>query len=253
MSTGGLPAQVGRHLRDPIDEALADTRVIGIVGPRQAGKSTLARSLVAARPNATYVSLDDRRVRLAAEADPHGFVAGRPGLLAVDEIQRVPDLLLAIKSVVDLDPRPGRFVITGSSQLSANRGVSETLAGRIERFELWPFSQGELNGRREGFLDLLLDDALGMGSASPLTKRDYLNWRLPAGTRRRCSGPAPGASAGSSRMLRLSWSAKRRVSPRRHAPASFPACSDSLRLGRPQCSTSRISLGMPACLNRETP
>ncbi len=90
MSTGGSPEQVRRHLRDPIDEALADTRVIGIVGPRQAGKSTLARSLVAARPNATYVSLDDRRIRLAADADPHGFVADRPGLLAVDEIQRVP-------------------------------------------------------------------------------------------------------------------------------------------------------------------
>ncbi|MGH3770789.1 MAG: ATP-binding protein [Pseudonocardiaceae bacterium] len=158
----------------PIEEALADTRVIGIVGPRQAGKSTLARSLVAVRPDAVYVSLDDRRIRLAAEADPHGFVSDRPGLLAVDEIQRVPDLLLAIKSVVDLDPRPGRFIITGSSQLSANRGVSETLAGRIERFELWPFSQGELEGRREGFLDLLLNGALETESASSLTKRDYL-------------------------------------------------------------------------------
>ncbi len=174
MSGGWLPEQVTRHLCGPIEEALADTRVIGIVGPRQAGKSTLARSLVAVRPDAVYVSLDDRRIRFAAEADPHGFVSDRPGLLAVDEIQRVPDLLLAIKSVVDLDPRPGRFIITGSSQLSANRGVSETLAGRIERFELWPFSQGELKGRREGFLDLLLDGALEMESASSLTKRDYL-------------------------------------------------------------------------------
>ncbi|MGQ0779056.1 MAG: ATP-binding protein [Pseudonocardiales bacterium] len=176
MSAGGfVSGQVQRYLRGPIEEALADTRVVGIVGPRQAGKSTLARSLVAARPNATYVSLDDRRVRIAAEADPHGFVAERPGPLAVDEIQRVPDLLLAIKSVVDLDPRPGRFIITGSSQLSANRGVSETLAGRIERFELWPFSQGELGGRRERFLDLLFDGALGTGSVSSLTKRDYLD------------------------------------------------------------------------------
>ena len=175
MSTGGFRVeQVARHLRDPIDEALADTRVVGIVGPRQAGKSTLARSLVAARPDAAYVSLDDRRIRLAADADPYGFVADRPGLLAVDEVQRVPDLLLAIKSVVDLDPRPGQFIITGSSQLSANREVSETLAGRIERFELWPFTQGELSGRREEFLDLLLDGGLGTGSVSSLTKRDYL-------------------------------------------------------------------------------
>lgn len=150
MSTGVFRVeQVTRHLRNPIEEALTDTRVVGIVGPRQAGKSTLARSLVAVRPNATYVSLDDRRIRLAAEADPHGFVADRPGLLAVDEVQRVPDLLLAIKSVVDLDSRPGQFIITGSSQFSANREVSETLAGRIERFELWPFTQGELRGRRK--------------------------------------------------------------------------------------------------------
>lgn len=182
MNTGELlPYQVRRHLCGPIEDALADTRVIGIIGPRQAGKSTLVRSLVAARPDAIYVSLDDRRIRLAAEADPHGFVADRPGLLAVDEIQRVPDLLLAIKSVVDLDPRPGRFIITGSSQLSANRGVSETLAGRIERCELWPFTQGELSGRREGFLDLLLDDALGTVTASSLTKRDYLELAATGG------------------------------------------------------------------------
>lgn len=162
-----------RHLCDPVSRSLADTRIVAIVGPRQAGKSTLARSLVAERPDAVYVSLDDRRIRLAAEADPHGFVTDRPGLLAVDEIQRVPDLLLAIKSVVDLDSRPGQFLVTGSSQLSANRRVSETLAGRIERFELWPFSQGELAGSRETFLDLLLDAAVPSHSSS-LTKRDYL-------------------------------------------------------------------------------
>lgn len=165
--------QVERHLCGPVNRALGDTRVIGIVGPRQGGKSTLARSVVADRPEALYVSLDDRRIRAAAEADPHGFVTDRPGLLAVDEVQRVPDLLLAIKSVVDLDPSPGQFLVTGSSQLSANRRVSETLAGRIERFELWPFSQGELAGGRETFLDVLLTGAVPERT-SPMTKRDYL-------------------------------------------------------------------------------
>lgn len=142
-------SQVERHLCDPVNRALTDTRVVGIVGPRQGGKSTLARSLVAGRPEALYVSLDDRRIRTAAEADPHGFVADRPGLLAVDEVQRVPDLLLAIKSVVDLDARPGQFLVTGSSQLSANRRVSETLAGRIETLRVVAFQPGRTRRPRD--------------------------------------------------------------------------------------------------------
>lgn len=165
---------IDRHLYGPVREALSDTRVVGLVGPRQAGKSTLARSLVNDLPSATYVSLDDRRIRVAAEADPNGFVADRPGLLAIDEVQRVPDLLLAIKAEVDRDHRPGRFLITGSSQLSANRGVSETLAGRTERFELWPFSQGELSGAREVFVDRLLAGRVSRAATSSLGKRDYL-------------------------------------------------------------------------------
>lgn len=167
-------SQIERHLRAPIERALADTRVVGVIGPRQAGKSTLARAVVAGLPNAVYVSLDDRRIRLAAEQDPHGFVSDRVGLLVIDEVQRVPDLLLAIKSAVDLDPRPGQFLVTGSSQLSANRQVSETLAGRIERFELWPFSRGELLGRRDCFTDRFLDGELHIGWSSELKKRDYL-------------------------------------------------------------------------------
>jgi predicted AAA+ superfamily ATPase len=166
--------EIARNLGPLVLEAMTDTRVVGIVGPRQAGKSTLVQHIVDRHDRAAYVSLDDQRVRVAAATDPDGFVADRPGLLAIDEVQRVPELLLAIKSRVDADQRPGRFLITGSSALSANRGVSETLAGRIERFELWPFSQGELNGRRESFVDRLLAGELDTGHRSELTKRDYL-------------------------------------------------------------------------------
>jgi len=176
-----LSSHVERHVTTRISAALADTRIVAVIGPRQAGKSTLARSLVGARPDATYVSLDDRRLRLAAEADPHGFVTGWPGLLAIDEVQRAPDLLLALKSAVDLDARPGRFLITGSAQLSASRRVSETLAGRIDRIELWPFSQGELAGRREVFLDHLLDATVPTTLTSSLTKRDYLELATAGG------------------------------------------------------------------------
>ncbi|MGH3847280.1 MAG: ATP-binding protein, partial [Pseudonocardiaceae bacterium] len=181
MNVVGLPAELPRFLRQQVGEALADTRVVGIVGPRQAGKSTLVLDIVAGTPGAVYVSLDDLDARTAAGADPAGFVEGRPGMLAIDEVQRVPELLLAIKSTVDRDRRPGRFLVTGSSQLSANRGVSETLSGRIERLTLWPFSQDELAGRRSGFLERLLDGTFPGAFVSPLSKRDYLERALAGG------------------------------------------------------------------------
>lgn len=181
MDDVGPRVDVPRFLRRQVREALADTRVVGVVGPRQAGKSTLVLGIVADIPGAVYVSLDDREVRAAASADPAGFVEGRPGLLAIDEVQRVPELLLAIKSTVDRDRRPGRFLVTGSSQLSANRGVSETLSGRIERLTLWPFTQDELAGRRSGFLEHLLDAAFPETFTSPLSKRDYLDRALAGG------------------------------------------------------------------------
>jgi predicted AAA+ superfamily ATPase len=169
-----MPSDVPRLVHDLAREALGDTRVVGLVGPRQAGKSTLAQQIVAETPHAEYVTLDDRETRSAAMADPAGFVEARPGMLAIDEIQRVPDLLLALKSTVDRDKRPGRFLVTGSSQLSANRGVSETLTGRIERLTLWPFSQDELAGRRSSFLDSLFTGRPPSGFECARTKRDYL-------------------------------------------------------------------------------
>lgn len=162
-------------------EALRDTRVVGVIGPRQAGKSTLVQEIVAETAGATYVSLDDRDTRVAAAADPDGFVAGRAGMLAIDEVQRVPELLLAIKASVDRDQRPGRFLVTGSSQLSANRGVAETLTGRIERLTLWPFSQGEQSGHDACFLDRLLGGTLPETFGSALTKSDYLQRALAGG------------------------------------------------------------------------
>jgi uncharacterized protein len=187
---------IPRLIEPLVHEALADTRVVGVVGPRQAGKSTLVRRVARAHPDATYLSLDDLDIRTAAAADPRGFVASRPGLLAIDEVQRVPELLLAIKSAVDADERPGRFLVTGSSQLSANRGVSETLAGRIERFELWPLAQAELAATPIPFVDPLLDGSLLRDGTplldgtpldgtpldgTPLDKHDYLERALAGG------------------------------------------------------------------------
>lgn len=172
---------VPRHLLSGVRESLLDTRVVAVVGPRQAGKSTLVQQVVAESPGATYASLDDGDVRALALDDPAAFVEGRPGLFAIDEIQRAPDLMLAIKSSVDRDRRPGRFLITGSSQLSANRAVSETLAGRIERHTLWPLSQGEFARRRETFLDRLVSGDPHVAAESTLIKRDYLERAVAGG------------------------------------------------------------------------
>lgn len=177
----GRAGPVRRFLLPQVREALSDTRVVGVMGPRQAGKSTLVQQIAAESDDATYVSMDDLEARAGASADPTGFVQGRPGLLVVDEIQRVPDLLLAIKASVDRDQRPGRFLLTGSSQLSANRGVSETLSGRIERLTLWPFSQSELVGHDHNFLDRLLAGDLPSDLEGDLDKRDYLERALAGG------------------------------------------------------------------------
>jgi predicted AAA+ superfamily ATPase len=104
-----------RFIEASIREALTDTRVVAIAGPRQSGKSTLARSI--AGRSATYLSLDEA-VNLKADADdPTGFVRRARGLTVIDEIQRVPELMLAIKLAVDEDPTPGRFLITGLADI----------------------------------------------------------------------------------------------------------------------------------------
>ncbi len=104
-----------RFLEAPIREALKDTRVVAIASPRQSGKSTLARSIAGA--GAAYLSLDEAITFKAASDDPTGFIRRTRGLTIIDEIQRVPELMLAIKLAVDEDATPGRFLITGSADI----------------------------------------------------------------------------------------------------------------------------------------
>lgn len=132
--------------------AMAERRVVLLTGPRQCGKSTLARTLAANKTE--YRTLDDQTLRQAAESDPHGFVRHDAQTLIIDEIQRVPDLLPAIKQVVDEDNRPGQFLLTGSVNVQELPSVRESLAGRIAKVRLRPFSQGELVRSKPRFLDL---------------------------------------------------------------------------------------------------
>jgi uncharacterized protein len=172
---------VDRHIEPALRVALSDTRVVSLVGPRQAGKSTIARKIVANWPNARYMTLDDSAARLAASNDPEGLVGGDRGLLVIDEIQRVPALILAIKVAVDNNPRPGQFLLTGSTHLLAVRDVADTLAGRIDLFEMWPFSQGERARRVEDFIDSAFADSDLPAISSSMAKRDYLELVVAGG------------------------------------------------------------------------
>lgn len=145
-----------RHIQPALREALADTPAVMVVGARQTGKTTLVRALAAGSWRASYVTLDDLTVLEAATSDPVGFVAGLGGPAVIDEVQKAPALLPAIKAAIDRDRRPGRFLLTGSADVLALPRVSESLAGRMEVVTLWPLSQGELAGRRERFVDRVL-------------------------------------------------------------------------------------------------
>lgn len=128
-----------------------DTRIVALVGPRQSGKTTLARKIAASR-GMNFITLDDDQFRQFANDDPGGFVRDLDRAV-VDEIQRAPALILALKKSVDEHPGPGRFLITGSVDLFRSAISPDSLAGRVETVELLPFSQAEIEGRdRSGFL-----------------------------------------------------------------------------------------------------
>ncbi len=137
---------IDRGLTDVVADAMASARVVALLGPRQAGKSTLSRMLAAERLDADYLSLDDEPVRLLALADPAGFIAARGRPTVIDEVQRAPELLLAIKSRVDRDSARGQFLLTGSANLRRIPTVSDALPGRVDYLSLWPFTRVRSRG-----------------------------------------------------------------------------------------------------------
>lgn len=142
-------ALVPRFSADRVRGALEDTPVVMITGPRQSGKTTLVRTF--ADHNRSYSTLDDDTVLAAARGDPAGFIRGLDRAI-IDEVQRAPEILRAIKQSVDDDRRPGRFLLTGSANVLTLPRVSESLAGRIEVVSLLPLSQSELRGAKPSFL-----------------------------------------------------------------------------------------------------
>lgn len=140
---------IARHLQPLLAAAMADTPAVLVNGPRQCGKTTLARQFAG---HLAYFSLDDPGLLAAAKADPIGFVR-RHDTIIIDEIQRAPELLMAIKLAIDHDRRPGRFLLTGSANLMALPTVADSLAGRMEVHTLLPLSNAELAERPADFVD----------------------------------------------------------------------------------------------------
>lgn len=159
-----LPRGVAKH----ITAAMADTPVVLVNGPRQCGKTTLVRTLTG--PDRTYLTLDDDTTLNSVRADPTGFIRDIDEA-TIDEVQRAPDLLRAIKRSVDEDRRPGRFLLTGSANILTIPTVAESLAGRMEIVTLLPLAQAEIRGSESTFLNLVhgpgccaTGESLGKGS-----------------------------------------------------------------------------------------
>ena len=164
-----------RTIQSALAEALTDTPVVLLNGARQTGKSTLAQSL---RPGIRYLTLDDLAVLVAAKTDPFGFIAAFDAPVCLDEVQRAPELFLAIKAAVDKDRTPGRFLLTGSANVLMLPQMADSLAGRMEIIELWPLAQSELNQRTDSLIDCLF--AGKFAPHYPFSRADFIA-RLIAG------------------------------------------------------------------------
>jgi predicted AAA+ superfamily ATPase len=141
-----------------VRDALADTPVVLVHGPRQTGKSTLAQA-VGKSIGAKYLTLDDPLARSLAISDPAGLLAGYSNPVILDEVQRAPQLFLAIKAEVDRDRRPGRFLLTGSANVLSLPKIADSLAGRIAIVDLHPLAQAEIEGSTKNIVDEIFKNA----------------------------------------------------------------------------------------------
>ncbi len=182
-----------RLLERKVAEALSDTPVVLIAGPRRAGKTTLVRKVGEA--GRRYITLDDQTALDAAQSDPVGFIRGLDQA-TIDEIQRAPELLLAIKKSVDDDYRPGRFLLTGSANVMALPRVADSLAGRIETLRMLPLARAEIEGGTPTFLERLFAGAL-QGTETAIIGDDLVRTAL--------AGGFPEAVARASERRRQDW------------------------------------------------
>jgi uncharacterized protein len=225
MEAAGNPLGMReRFAKSLVDETLQDTPITVIQGARQVGKSTLARAVTNERPS-LMLSLDTAAVYQAAKADPDAFVRQTNDLLVIDEVQRVPELVLAMKDAVEENRRPGRFLITGSADILELPGTQESLAVRAETVLLYGLSRGELEGHQEDFVD-----------------------RVIAGDSQALRGSRPGASSSD----RATLANLRSSSPSSRPPAAGVSIRPHQRLGTRPTAALSSSWGAPACAWRRS-
>jgi len=167
-----------RYAEPRLVEALADSPVVLIHGPRQCGKTTLARIVGDSRGYA-YISFDDDVARTAAETDPAGFISDLPDRVILDEVQRAPGIFAALKLTVDRKRTSGRFILTGSTNILLVPKLADSLAGRMQILQLRPLAQNELRRSVPAFLDTLFKHGFKTRQAERL--RADLAERIVAG------------------------------------------------------------------------
>src|SRR3990167_4621773 len=168
-----------RWQKSVIEKAIKTRRVLLLNGARQCGKTTLAKQLTI--KDTIYRTLDDLTLRQLAENDPHGFVKHTNKILIIDEIQRVPALLSAIKMIVDEDTRPGQYLLTGSANIQSLPSVQESLAGRIRKIRLRPLSQGEILLTKPTFLEKAFQLSFHKQNKSKYNRHEMLKIALRGG------------------------------------------------------------------------
>ena len=180
-SMNASPGLLARRLTEVVRRRMADEPVVILTGPRTVGKSTLLATL-AKDFDRPVLDLDRPDARNAAASDPSFMVSG-PDPVLIDEFQHVPELLDAIKAELNKDTRSGRFVLTGSTRYSVLPQAAQSLTGRAHVINVFPLSQGELDGHRETFIDLLWEDAerLVEMPSRPATRDEYVNRVLAGG------------------------------------------------------------------------